>query len=116
MLQIPGLGIANPTLLIAGLALFVFGLWLMRRAGRHDLKGAALESAWEVARGRRSAENPTAIEQKLKGITSAPTSVGKAQRAATTVLGHFVAQVLGIVGLVALLCGAGLALAGIFWR
>lgn len=108
--------VTNPGLLIAGVAVLLLGFLLWRRMSRYDLKGAAIDSAWQLARGRRTAENPTPIEAKLRDIGSAATVTGKARRAASTVIGHFVAQVLSLVALVMMLAGAALVAAGIWWR
>jgi hypothetical protein len=103
----------NHWMLIAGAVLIVLGLLLRRWASRYDLKEAALDSAWTTIRGRRSKDNPTALEAKLGDITSAPTIAGKATRAAGTVAGHFAAQVAGLGGLA--MMAAGLALAALGW-
>lgn len=107
---------SNHWMMIAGAVLFVIG-WLMRGwASKYDLKDAAIDSAWTTIRGRRSAENPTALEAKLQDIGAQKSVTGKATRAATTVAGHFVAQVVGLVGLIALVVGLALVAAGIWWR
>ena len=108
--------VAEHGLLIGGAVLLVLGFLLWRRMSHYDLQGAAIDSAWQLARGRRSAENPTPIEAKLRDIGSAATMTGKATRAAGTVIGHFVAQVMSIVALVMILAGLLLAAAGIWWR
>lgn len=94
---------------------FLAGYLLRSWASRYDLTDAAIDSAWQTARGKRTAENPTALENKLGDIASAPTVTGKAGRLAGTVAGHFAAQVLGIAGLVLWLAAAGLAAAGYYW-
>jgi hypothetical protein len=68
-----------------------------------------------LARRKRTAENPTALEIKLNDITSQPTWTGKATRAAGTAAGHFAAQVLGVVALVSILAGVALTGFGYFW-
>jgi hypothetical protein len=83
---------------------------------RYDLKGAAIDSAWHVALGRRTAERRTPIEEKLHDIASAETMTGKATRAAGTVIGHFIAQVVSLIALVMMLVGLVLIAAGIWWR
>lgn len=99
----------------AGAVAFVAGYLLRSWASRYDLTEAAIDSAWQTARGKRSAENPTALESKLGGITAAPTVTGKAGRLAGTVAGHFFAQVLAIAGLILWLAAAGLVAAGTYW-
>ena len=48
-------------------------------------------------------------------ITSEATVTGKAKRAAGTVVGHFAAQVLGVIAWVMIIASAALAAAGYFW-
>ena len=86
------------------------------RVSRYDLKDAAIDSAWTLARGKRTAENPTALEAKYREIEAQPTWGGRAKKAAGTVAGHFVAQVLGVVSLVMIAGGLAAILAGCFWR
>lgn len=98
----------------AGVALFAaFVIW---RISRYDLVGAAWDSAWHVARGRRSADSPTALEEKYRDIAGQASVTGKARRAAGTVIGHFVAKVLGVIATVALLVGLALIGVGWYWR
>ena len=103
-------------LMLSGAALIVLGALIRWKVSSYDLKDAALDSAWTLARGKRTAENPTALEAKLKDIQSQPTWTGKASRTAGTVVGHFVAQVLGVAALIMMLAGLALAVAGYIWR
>jgi len=105
----------NAWLLISGGGLILLGYLIRRWSSGYDLNDAVLGSAWQAARGRRTADNPTEIEQKLREIQAEASVVGKARRTAHTVAGHFVAQVMGLVALVMLLAGAVLIAAGIFW-
>jgi hypothetical protein len=106
----------NAWLMITGAVLGLVGLLIRWRTARYDLKDAAIDSAWTLARGKRSADNPTAIEAKIRDIAAAPTLTGKATRTAAPVAGHFIAQVLAIVALVMVLAGAVLLALGYFWR
>jgi hypothetical protein len=108
--------LADHALLIGGGLLLILGFLLWRRMSHHDLKGAAIDSAWQIARGRRTATNPTPIETKLRDIGAAATMTGKASRAAGTVIAHFVAQVVSLMALVMMLAGLLLLAAGIWWR
>ena len=102
-------------LLLSGAALILIGILIRWRMARYDLKDAAIDSAWTLARGRRTAENPTALEAKLNDITSQATWTGKATKAAGTAAGHVMAQILGVVALVLMLAGLVLVVAGFFW-
>lgn len=86
------------------------------RVSRYDLAGAAFDSAWHVARGKRTAKNPTALEEKYQEIAREASYSGKARRAAGTVIGHFAAKVANFVAMIMFLIGAALIAAGYFWR
>ncbi|KAB2919617.1 MAG: hypothetical protein F9K29_04685 [Hyphomicrobiaceae bacterium] len=103
-------------MMLSGALLVVVGALIRWKVSSYDLKDAAIDSAWTLARGKRTAENPTALETKLNEIASQPTWTGKATKTAGTVAGHFAAQVLGVVALFMMLAGAVLAVAGYFWK
>jgi hypothetical protein len=103
-------------LTLAGAGVILVGIIIRRWSARHDLKDAAIESAWSLARGRRTADNPTAIEAKLSEIQAQPTWTGRATATARTTIAHLVAQVAGVIALVLILAGLALAVAGFFWR
>ena len=103
-------------LMLAGAIAVLAGILIRRWAARYDLKDAAVDSAWTLLRGRRTAENPTAIEAKLRDIQSQPTWTGMATRTAGTAAGHVLAQIGQIVALVLLVAGVVLVGAGFFWR
>jgi hypothetical protein len=107
-------GVTNGPL-IAGGILILLGTLILWRTSRYDLKGAVMDSVWQLARGKRTADNPTAIEAKLREIQAEATMTGKAKRVAGQLIGHFVAQALGIVAFVAIGCGAILIAVGLFW-
>jgi hypothetical protein len=107
---------SNEWMMIWGAGLAFVAFFIMWRVSRYDLAGAAFDSAWQVARGKRSAQNPTALEEKLRDINAEASATGKAKRAAGTVIGHFAAKVANFVAIVILLIGAGLIAAGYFWR
>jgi hypothetical protein len=106
---------ANIGLLIAGGLLILLGFLILWRTSGYDLKDALMDSVWQLARGKRTAGNPTAIEAKLREIRAEATIAGKAKRAAGHVVGHFVAQALGVVALVAIGLGAILVAVALFW-
>jgi hypothetical protein len=97
--------------IMALLAIVIF--WT---TSKYDLKGAAMESAWQAARGRRSADNPTALDDKWNAIRNEATVAGKARRTAGTVAGHFIAQFLSVVATFLLLIGIVIAAIGYWWR
>jgi len=106
----------NARLIVAGACVVLLGFLIRLWSGRYDLKDAAIESAWTFARGRRTADNPTAIEAKLREIQAQATWTGKATKTAGTALMHLVAQVAGKVALLLILAGLALAAVGFFWR
>lgn len=103
-------------LMISGAVLLVLGFLIRWKVSNYDLKDAAIDSAWTLARGKRTAENPTALEAKYQDIAAAPTWTGKATRTAGTVAGHFIAQVFAVVALMMMLGGVALIAGGYFWR
>jgi hypothetical protein len=103
-------------LMFAGACLVLAGILLRRWAARYDLKDAAIDSAWTLLRGRRTAQNPTALEAKLEDIQSQPTWTGKATRAAGTGIAHILAQVGQAVALGLILVGLALVAAGFIFR
>ena len=107
---------ANEWMMIWGAALALLAILIMWRVSRYDLAGAAVDSAWQMARGKRSAEHPTALEEKYNEIAREASLTGKAKRTAGTVIGHFAAKVANFVAIIMLLGGAVLVAAGWFWR
>jgi hypothetical protein len=102
-------------LMLSGAVLVLLGFAIRWKTSAYDLKDAAIDSAWTLARGKRSAENPTALE-KYRDIQDQATWTGKATKTAGTVAGHFIAQVLGVVALMLILAGLVLGVAGYLWR
>jgi hypothetical protein len=107
---------SNEWMMIWGAGLALIAVVVMWRVSRYDLAGAAFDSAWQVARGKRSAETPTALEEKYNEIAREASVTGKAKRAAGTVIGHFAAKVANLLAMVMLLAGAVLIGLGIYWR
>jgi hypothetical protein len=104
------------TMILIGIAIATLGGVIRWRTARYDLKDAAIDSAWKLARGKRSEENPTALERKFNDIRSQATWARRATKTTGTVAGHFIAQALGVVSLVLMLGGVLLAGLGFFWR
>lgn len=107
---------SHPFMLAGGIILAAVGLMLWRWASRHDLKGMAVDAAWQVAKSRGSlaAASETDIGRKLQDLQADGSTVGRATKVAGYAARHFAAQVASIAGLVSMLGGAALvALA--FW-
>lgn len=108
--------IANPTLLVIGVGL-VFAGWMLRRwSSRHSLTDQLTEATWDAVKSRDASVIGREIQNKLGEINKAEGAFGKARTAAGFGVRHLVAQVVAIVGLVALLGGLVLAGLGIYWR
>lgn len=103
-------------LVLSGLLLIVLGAVIRWRTARYDLKDAAIDSAWTLARGKRTTENPTELENKFNEIRNQPTWAGRATKAAGTAAGHFISQVLAVVAVVLAVAGLALIAVGTFWR
>jgi hypothetical protein len=103
-------------LMLSGAVLVLVGILTRRWASRYDLKDAALDSAWTLLRGRRTAENVTAIEAKLRDITAQATWSGKVTKAAGTGVAHMLAQIGQVVALGLILIGLALTAAGFVFR
>ena len=103
-------------LVLSGLLLIGFGAVIRWRTARYDLKDAAIDSAWTLARGKRTAENPTELENKFNEIRNQPTWTGRATKAAGTAAGHFISQVLAVVAVLLAVAGLALIAVGTFWR
>lgn len=103
----------NSWLFIWGGGLVLLALLIWWRMGRYDIKGAAVESVWQIARGKRTADNLTPIEMMASDIGAEATHLGKARRTVFTVIAHFLAQLLTIASYFILL--AGIVLLGLGW-
>jgi hypothetical protein len=103
-------------LMLSGAVSILMGILARRWASRYDLKDAALDSAWTLLRGRRTAEKPTAIEAKLRDITAQATWTGKATKAAGTGVAHMLAQVGQVIALGLILIGLALTAVGFVFR
>lgn len=96
---------ATAIYIISGTVLIVIGYVCREIASRYDFQEILLCSAWQLLRGKRTAATPTDIEVRIGEITSAPTHFAKAKQLGTNVAGHFIAPVLGLVGLLFILGG-----------
>jgi hypothetical protein len=94
--------------LVSGTVLIAIGYVCREIASYYDVKEILLCSAWQVLRGKRTPATPTDIEQRLGEIASAPTHLHKARLLGTNIAGHFIAPVLGLIGLLFILGGLSL--------
>jgi hypothetical protein len=108
--------VSKLALLALGASLAACGAYVRWRVSRHDLKGAAVDSAIHVVLRRRSAENPTALEKTWREVAEAPTPATRAKRAGWVVASHFLSQAAGLVALAAILAGIAIAGVGLFLR
>lgn len=105
----------NSWLFIWGGGLVLLAILIWWRIGRYDIKGAAVESVWQVARGKRTADNLTPIEMMANEIGAEGTHFGKARRTISTVIAHFIAQFLNIAAYFLVLIGLVLLGLGWYW-
>lgn len=105
---------SHPYLLAAGGILIICGLLLMRWASRYDLKGLALDAAWEVAKNRRL-DVETELGNRVKGLRDEASNAGRAKMVAGHAARHVAAQVASIAGVVALAAGALLIALAVWW-
>ncbi len=105
----------NILLYIAAGVFILFGMLLRRWAGQSDLVGSLTDSAWQVARGKRSRGQLTDIEERIAGITSATTTGGKIRRATGSIIGHMLSATVALIGLFLILAGLAMAVAGYFY-
>jgi hypothetical protein len=105
----------HPYLLAAGGLLIVCGLLLLRWASRHDLKGLAIDTAWEVAKNRGRVDVETEFGNRLKDLRAESSNIGRAKMVAGHAARHVAAQVATIAGLIALAGGAILVALALWW-
>ena len=106
---------SHPYLLAAGGVLIICGFLLLRWASRHDLKGLAIDTAWEVAKNRGRVDVETELGNRLKDQRAESSNVGRAKMVAGHAARHVAAPVASIAGLVALAAGALLIALAVWW-
>lgn len=109
--------IANPAWLIAGVVVFVIGVWFWRWSSRNsiDLKGAAMDAAWQGVR-QRKLDVPDDLKQRYTEIANEASHTKRAVKAANMGARHFIAKVFGLIGLAGMIGGLALAGIGIWWK
>ena len=110
--------IASPTLLVVGLVLLAIAVLLMNWASSRNLKDAAiwaaLRAAWTLKRQRPGI--PEELTTRVVEVRAEGTHRGKAKRVAGYAVGHFVAVVASLVGLLLFGLAVVLMALAIFWR
>ena len=104
---------SHPYLLGGGAALIVLGILLFRWASRYDLKGLALDTAWQVAKNRGRVDTETDLGNRLKELQAERSNMRRAGMVAGHATRHFVAQVANIAALICFALGA--VLVGLAW-
>jgi hypothetical protein len=104
----------HPVLFFTGVVLFVVGFLLWRIAGRWDLKGHAVDSAFRSLWRRRVVVSDE-LQARYRDVRDAPSHMHRAGRVAGHAARHLVAQVLSIAALVLLALGVGLAVLAFVW-
>lgn len=108
--------LSHPFLLAGGALLLLLGWMLWRWSSRHDLKGMAVDAAWQVAKNRGNLATETELGQRLRDVQADASSVGKAKKVAGYAARHFAAQVAGLAGLIGMAGGGALLALAIFWK
>jgi hypothetical protein len=110
--------IHSPVLLGIGLAAMVLGLLMWRWSSRNsvNLKGAAVSAALATARSGKMPTMPGELQGHLDKVVSAGSHAERAKVVGGTVARHFMAKVVGWVGLAVLLAGAAMIAAALLWK
>lgn len=106
----------HPYLLAGGVLLMLVGFKLWRWAGRHDMKGLALDAAWQVAKARGDLKTHTYLGDKLNEVSGAETGAGKAKAAAGLAARHVAAQIASLAGIAGLLAGIAMIAAAFYLK
>lgn len=108
--------LSHPYLLGGGAFLLLVGFGLWRWASRHDLKGLAVDAAWQLAKNKGNLATETELGNRFKDLKSDTSNVSRAKKAVGYGVRHVVAQVATLAGIVGMLGGAGLIAAAFYWK
>ena len=112
--------IASPTLLVVGVILLTGAILLMNWASSRNLKEAAiwaaLKAAWILVWRRQRPGIPEEISTRVDAVRAEGTHLGKAKRVAGYAVGHFVAVIASLVGLILFGLAVVLIALAVFWR
>lgn len=106
----------HPALLGGGILLLLIGVLLWRWASRHDLKGMAVDAAWQVAKKRGDINTETELGNRLKELQADPSNLGRAKKVAGYGVRHVIAQIASLAGIVSMLGGAALSAAAFYLK
>lgn len=106
----------HPWLLGGGGLLLVIGLSLWRWASRHDLKGLAVDAAWQVAKNKGNLAVETELGNRLKDLQDDGSNVSRAKKAVGYGVRHVMAQVASIAGMIGMLAGAAMIAAAFYLK
>ena len=110
--------VQSSVLLATGLAVFAVGALSWRWSARNsvNITGAALSAVITTARSGRKPTMPIELKGHLDTIKSAHSNTERARIVGGTVARHYVAKVFGWFGLIGVLLGSAMAIAGVFWK
>lgn len=105
----------HPVLLVSGVALLLVAFVLWRIASRWDLKGMAVDAAWQLAR-RRQLDADSDLSRHWRELSADVSRRSQAKRVAGHAVRHFAAQVMTIAALVLALLGMAAIAFAVFWN
>lgn len=108
--------LSHPYLLAFGGVLLVMGFWLWRWASRHDLKGMAVDAAWQIAKARGDLKAETELGNRIKDLAGDASNVSRARKATGYAVRHVLAQAASIAAALAMLGGAGIMAAAFYLK
>ena len=108
--------IANPILLLIGLAFLAAGYLFLRRAKGQSLVDAVTDATWESVRTRDTGALRQHLEGTLSDIASEQSNTARAKKIAGMAAREAMSRVLRAAGFISILGGIVLTALGIFWR
>lgn len=108
--------IANPILLLIGLAFVAAGYLFLRRAKGQSLVEATTDATWESVKNRDMGALRQHLEGTLSDIASEQSNTARAKKLAGMAAREAMARVLRVAGIISILGGLALAALGLFWR
>src|SRR5262245_60162823 len=107
---------AHPYLLGGGGVLIILGVLLFRWASRYDLKGLALDAAWQVAKSRGRLDVETDLGNRLEERQAEESKVERAKMVAGHAARHVAAQAINVAALISFALGALLIAIAVWWK